>query len=155
MKRKIKLLFGAFLLVSLTFISCDDDDDNDDGNPLPEITNVEAGNHDDGTNTIARGSTISVDFEAKTRSGAKLDYYHIEIHDHPTSGKIEDEYKIIDASFKDDAKFKGLLNAHVHKHVVVPDTANTGSYHVVIIVVDEEGNSSDTEELETHINIVE
>ncbi|MBA7556793.1 hypothetical protein ES705_49512 [subsurface metagenome] len=68
---------------------------------------------------------------------------------------IEDEYKIIDDDFKDKSTFKGLVNAHVHEHIVVPDTANLGSYHVVIIVVDEDGNSADTEELETHIEIIE
>jgi len=37
----------------------------------------------------------------------------------------------------------------------VPDIANLGSYHVVIVVVDEDGNSTDTETLETHVEIVE
>ena len=60
------------------------------------------------------------------------------------------------ATAGDDARtFKGLRNANVHAHVTVPDTANLGSYHVVIVVVDEAGNSVDTEDLETHITIVE
>ena len=76
-----------------------------------------------------------------------------EFHDHPASGVVADEYKIIDDQFTDN--FKGLKNAHVHKHITVSDTANLGSYHVVVIVVDEDGNSSDTETLETHIEIIQ
>jgi hypothetical protein len=82
-------------------------------------------------------------------------FYHIEIHDHPESGLVEDEYRIIDASFKDEAIFKGLREAHVHEHVTVPDNANLGEYHVVIVVVDEAGNSVDTENGDAHIEVVE
>lgn len=152
MKQLIKIS-SVFFLASVLFFSCDKDDVTPE--ITPEITNVVAENHGDGSSEIAIGGTISVDFDAKTRSGAKLDFYHIEIHDHPTSGLIEDEYKIIDDDFKDKSTFKGLINAHVHEHITVPDTANLGDYHVVVIVVDEDGNSSDTEALETHIKIVE
>lgn len=117
------------------------------------ISNVEASNHDGGLE-VPIGGTISVDFEA-VAGDARLDFYHIEIHDHPASGLVEDEYKIIDDDFKNISTFKGLRNAHVHEHIVVPQNANLGDYHVVIIVVDEEGNSVDTEDLETHITVVE
>lgn len=119
----------------------------------PTISDVVAENHDGGIN-VPRGGTISVNFTA-TAGDARLDFYHIEIHDHPASGQIADEYKIIDDDFKDKSTFKGLKNANVHQHVAVPANANLGSYHVVIVVVDEDGNSVDTEELETHINIVQ
>lgn len=118
------------------------------------INNVVAENHDGGTE-VPRGGTISVNFATFAGDDARLDFYHIEIHDHPTSGYVEDEYKIIDADFKDKSIFKGLRNATVHEHVHVSDTANIGSYHVVIVVVDEDGNSVDTETLETHITVVE
>jgi len=104
-------------------------------------------------NTPCIGGTIGVNFDAKSRSGARLDYYNIEIHDHPVSGQVSDEYKIINEQFTEN--FKGLVNSHVHKHIVVPDIANLGSYHVVIIVVDEDGNYSDTEALDVHIEIIE
>ncbi len=152
MKKIIKYSVMALFLAGIVY-SCDKDEE-EKVDMTPEISNVNAKNHDGG-DTIALNGTISVDFDAKTRSGAKLDYYHIEIHDHPASGMVEDEYKIIDSTFKNDDTFKGLKNAHIHKHINVPDTANIGPYHVVIIVVDEDGNSSDTEELETHIEIVE
>ncbi len=147
MKNVLKFL-GLFLLAALVITACKKEEED----ITPEITNVEAKNHDGGTQ-VSLGGTISVDFDAKTRSNAKLDYYNIEIHDHPASGAITDEYKIIDDQFTDN--FKSLKNAHVHKHIAVPDTANIGSYHVVVIVVDEDGNSSDTEAIETHIEIVQ
>lgn len=150
--KKIYQLAVIFLIASAVLASCSKDED--DPVVTPEITDVVAVNHDNDSDEIPLGGTISVNFDAVTQSDAKLDFYHIEIHDHPVSGEISDEYKIIDEDFKDLSTFKGLINAHVHQHVVVPDTANLGSYHVVIIVVDEDGNSSDTEALETHIEIV-
>lgn len=150
----MKTVFKVFLplvLFVVFFASCEEKETN----VTPEIKSVSAINHDNNTSTIKRGGTISVNFDAKSRSGARLDFYHIEIHDHPESGKVEDEYKIIDDDFKNKSTFKGLLNAHVHEHIVVPDTANLGAYHVVIVVVDENGNSADTEGLETSITIVE
>ncbi len=121
----------------------------------PEIKNLTAVNHDDNTTIIPRGGTISVNFEAESMSKDKLDYYHIEIHDHPASGLLEDEYKIIDDSFENEATFKGLKNANVHEHIVVPMDANLGKYHVVITVVDEYGNSADTEDVHVEITIIE
>lgn len=150
MKHLLKIT-GAILLISLFLTSCEDDDDEQ----KLEIKNVVAENHENGTTTIECGGTISVNFDAIASDDARLDFYHIEIHDHPTSGKIVDEYKIIDNDFKNISTFKGMRNAHRHEHIEVPDTANLGSYHVVIIVVDENGNTVDTETLETHITVVE
>lgn len=121
----------------------------------PVISDVSAVNHDTGGTTVPKGGTVSVNFEVRATNDARLEYYHLEIHDHPASGKVEDEYKIIDDPFYDEPTFKGLRNAHVHQHISVPDDANAGPYHVVIVVVDSEGNSADTEALETHIEIVE
>lgn len=146
MKKVFFLGIIAFLMSQL-FVSCTKD-------TKPEITNIEVTNHDDGTKIVKRGGTISVEFEALARGDGRLDYYHIEIHDHPASGKIEDEYRIINDSFKEMATFKGLKNAHVHQHVAVPPNANLGSYHIVITVVDEAGNSSDTENGDEHIEII-
>lgn len=148
--KKVTTVLSILLIVLVVVSSCKKDDENPD--VRPKITDVVAANHDGGTE-VSLGGTISVDFEVITQSDAKLWYYNIEIHDHPASGAIEDEYKIIDDQFTDN--FQGLINAHVHKHIQVPDTANLGSYHVVVIVVDEDGNSSDTEALETHIEIVQ
>lgn len=150
MKHLLKIT-GAILLISLCLTSCEDDDDEQQ----LEIKNVEAGVHDGTSTTIARGGTIAVEFDAIASDNARLDFYHIEIHDHPESGKIADEYKIIDDDFKDISTFKGMRNAHVHQHIQVPDTANLGSYHVVVIIADEDGYTVDTEALETHITVTE
>lgn len=117
-----------------------------------KITDVQVEIHDEHA-TMQRGSVLSVNFTATASDAARLDYYHIEIHDHPASGKESDEYKIIDSSFKDKPTFKGLRNAKVHEHVHVPDTANLGTYHVVVFVADEAGNSVDTEDMNMHITI--
>lgn len=147
--KKFVMLLSVALVASVLFFSCDKEEEQ-----KLAITNVEASNHDGGTE-VARGGTISVNFTATASDAAKLDFYHIEIHDHPESGKLEDEYKIIDDDFKDKSTFKGLRNANVHEHITVPDSANLGSYHVVIVVVDEAGNSVDTEGGDTHITVVE
>lgn len=138
----------VILLASVVLGSCKKEEEE------LSITNVVAENHDGGTE-VPLGGTISVNFTATAGDKARLDFYHIEIHDHPASGRVEDEYKIIDDDFKDKSTFKGLRNANVHEHITVPDNANLGAYHVVIVVVDEDGNSVDTEELETHITVVE
>ena len=148
MMKKLLKLSSAILLASVLFFSCEKEEEK-----KLTISDVVAENHDGGTE-IPLGGTISINFAA-IAGEARLDFYHIEIHDHPTSGKVEDEYKIIDDDFKDQSTFKGLRNANVHEHIQVPDTANLGSYHVVIVVVDEDGYSVDTEDLETHITIVE
>jgi hypothetical protein len=146
MKSLLKLS-TAFLLAGLVIVSCEKKTELN-------ISNVIAENHEGGAE-IEPGGTISVNFTATAGEDARLDFYHIEIHDHPETGLIDDEYKIIDDDFKDKSTFKGLRNANVHEHVPVPDSANLGSYHVVIVVVDEDGYSVDTEDLETHITIVE
>jgi hypothetical protein len=136
---------GFVFLLSFVFIACQKEE--------LQIIDVSASNHDGGVE-VPIGGTISVDFDALAGEAA-LDFYHLEIHDHPASGLIEDEYKIIDDDFKGKSTFKGLRNAHVHEHITVPAEANLGDYHVVIVVVDEAGYSVDTEDLETHIKIVE
>jgi len=150
MKKNLLKTFG--LLSIMVIVSCTSCGKK---TAIPEISNLTAVNHDDNTTIIARGGTISVNFEAVTKSKDKLDYYHIEIHDHPASGFLEDEYKIIDEPFKNKATFKGLKNANVHEHITVPVNANLGKYHVVVTVVDEYGNSADTEDVHVEITIVE
>ena len=152
--KKLFSLSMALLLAGALFVSCEKDDDKDEEKKSLSITNVVAKNHDGGEE-VPRGGTISVDFTATAGDEARLDYYHIELHDHPVSGLIEDEYRIIDKSFKDKSTFKGLRNANVHEHISVADTANIGEYHVVITVVDEAGNSVDTEDGDAHIVVVE
>jgi hypothetical protein len=139
----------ALLFIGTVVVSCEKDEEKKE----LSITNVVAENHDGGEE-VPHGGTISVNFTATAGDDARLDFYHIEIHDHPESGLIEDEYRIIDEDFKEKSTFKGLRNANVHEHISVADTANLGKYHVVIVVVDEAGNSVDTENGDTHIVVV-
>jgi len=148
MKNLFKLSLALLLSGSL-LVSCDKNKEE------LKISDLVAENHDSGDNTVQRGGTISIDFKATAGDDARLDYYHIELHDHPASGLIEDEYRIIDETFRDKSTFKGLKNANVHEHITVADTANLGAYHVVIVVVDEDGNSVDTEDGDTEIIVVE
>jgi hypothetical protein len=150
-KNVLKSIQFTILAGVLAFVACD----KTDTTTPPEIKNIAATNHDDNTTVIPRGGTISVNFEAVAKNDGKLDWYHIEIHDHPESGLVEDEYRIIDDSFMDKVTFKGLKNANVHEHIIVPAEANLGAYHVVITVVDEYGNSVDTEDVDVSISIIE
>ena len=146
----------AVLLAGTVLVSCGKDDDDDEDTSVLGITNIVAENHDgSGSNQVNRGGMLKIDFEATAGPDANLDYYHIELHDHPASGLIEDEYRIIDQTFENEATFKGLKNASVHQHVPVADTANLGAYHGVIVVVDENGNSVDTEDGDTEIMVVQ
>lgn len=139
------------VLVATVFASCDKDEEKKE----LKITDVVAKNHDDEGVEVKRGDVISINFTATAGDDARLDYYHIEIHNHPESGLVDDEYRIIDETFKNDDNFKGLREAGVHEHVTVPDEANLGEYHVVIVVVDEDGDSVDTEDGDAHIIVVE
>lgn len=138
----------AMLMAGLLLVSCEEE-----GSEL-SISDVVAENHDGGVE-VPRGGMVSINFTATAGDDARLDFYHIEIHDHPESGLVEDEYRIIDESFRDKSTFKGLRNASVHEHVAVADTANLGEYHVVIVVVDEDGYSVDTEDGDAHIIVIE
>ncbi len=147
---KSYLLFLSMLAL-VVFSACEKEDQD----TPPEISKLEALNHDNETNVIERGGTIMVNFDARSRNDGRLDRYHIEIHDHPESGNPADEYKLIDDTFEDNPTFKGLRNASIHHHVSVPMDANLGEYHVVVVVIDEFGNSTDTEEWDVEVVIVE
>jgi len=147
--KNVKCAISAIALSAILVFSCNKEDEE-----KLSISNILVESHE-GSTEIPLGGSVGIEFDAIAGEAARLDYFHLEIHDHPESGKVEDEYKIIDDSFKDEDLFKGLRNAHVHKHISIPDTANLGSYHVVITVVDEDGNSINTENLETHITVIE
>lgn len=140
------------LLAGSVLVACETDEEE---KMELQITNIVAENHDGGGEEVPLGGEILVEFDAIAGDDAKLDYYHLELHDHPASGLISDEYRIIDSTFQNLTTFKGLKNAHVHEHIDVPQDANIGEYHVVIVVVDEAGNSVDTEDGDTHIVVVQ
>ena len=142
----MKKFFGVLtilLLISFVISSCDKEEI--DTTTPPEVYDFVAGTHPPNvSDTIVKtpGAEIIVDFKARSMNDGRLDAYHIEIHDHPESGNPEDEYKIIDELFDNDAFFKGLRNASVHKHIGIPEEAPLGEYHVEVLVIDEYGNST-------------
>lgn len=146
--KKIKWILLTCMAVVLILTSCQKDEEK-----TPDIMNMSVGDHDGTTTEIALGGVAVVEFDAVSNSGERLAYYHIEMHDHPESGLIEDEYRIIDEDFEED--FVGLMNAHVHHHVTIPVDAKLGEYHVVVTVVDESGYSADTENDDFHIQVIE
>jgi hypothetical protein len=152
MKNFVKISVSALLAMSV-IISCKKEDEKDTTTP-PVITELTASMHG-GSTKIKRGEEFSVDFKAESKNDGRLEKYHIEIHDHPASGKIDDEYRIIDSTFVNKATFKGTRNATVHEHITVPANANLGKYHVVVVIFDEYGNTADTENGDTEIEIVE
>ncbi len=134
------------MALTITFVSCDKDDDQDTTTP-PEIYELAAGSHDQSTNEIEKGGEVVVDFKVRSLNDGLLQAYNIEIHNHPESGNPEDEYLLIDDFFDNDPTFKGTRNATVHKHIAIPGDAPLGEYHVEVVVIDEFGNTAEEESL--------
>lgn len=132
------VIFASLILVFVSFSKCEKEEETE--NSKPEINNLVVEGHDD---SIHRGEKISYEADIKSNSGAKLDYYHLEIHNEPESGKEEDEYKVEDDECSEDTE--GLLNTHLHHHVEVDDSAPTGKYHFYLQVVDQKGYSASAE----------
>ena len=144
---KLRNIFFLSVLSSVLVLqACSKDENNGPSKPEIDKFIVES----EGGDQIKRGGQISYEADIASTSDAKLDYYHVEIHDEPESGKAEDEYKIIDKDFTDN--FTDLRNTHLHDHITVPETANTGTYHFHLTVVDKDGNTNNAE---THIEVVE
>lgn len=153
MEKKILKYFATpvILIISLTtslLVSCDKEDDFDTTTP-PEIYDFHTGTHDHTSNEIVKtpGAEVIVDFKVRSLNDGRLDAYHIEIHDHPTSGNPADEYIIIDDLFDNEPTFKGTRNATVHKHIAIPEDAPLGEYHVEVVVFDEYGNTGEVDAL--------
>lgn len=107
---------------------------------LEQPTNVTVTNLsiNGGAHDVSKASgSFTISFDASAETGT-LTSYSIEAHNHPTSGKEEDEYKIIDDEFTDN--FGGLTTASVNQTITINAAAPLGEYHVEIIIKDSEGN---------------
>lgn len=96
--------------------------------------------------TVARGNDFHAEFMINATNG--IHNVTVDIHTHgitPGAGEIAWHYKEIFSE-----GFHGLTNVEFHKHIDVPATAPAGSYHMVITVEDEEGN---TKKIDRHIEI--
>ena len=111
----------------------------------PSVTDLSITNKNGGT-TLSLNDVIVVKFTAEAKNGATLKNYHLEIHDEPASGKIEDEYKLVDDEFSDN--FKGKDKTTVSHEITITEKASTGKYHFHLHVYDEKNNgTAKTDEL--------
>lgn len=101
----------------------------------PKVTDFTVQNMNGGTE-YAPGDTVVVSFTA-TASEGTLDHYHLEIHDEPASGNVEDETKLVDDEFT--ANIKGETEAIISHIVAIPADA-AGAYHVHATISDTKGN---------------
>jgi type 1 fimbria pilin len=107
---------------------------------LEQATNVTVTNLsiNGGEHDVSKASgSFNISFSASADTGTLVSY-SIEAHNHPASGKEEDEYKIIDDEFTD--SFTGLKMASVNKDITIETNAELGEYHVEIVIKDSEGN---------------
>ena len=96
--------------------------------------------------TVARGNDFHTEFMISAVNG--IHNITVDIHAHditPGDGEVEWDYE---AEFEDG--YHEETEVEFHEHIVVPDTAPAGEYHMIFTVEDENGN---TEEYETHIDV--
>jgi hypothetical protein len=142
MKQLIKL-FAFITLISITFTSCEEDV------KPPVISDVEVGLKNSKTAYVG----ADLHLEATIVAEGKISKIQVTIHpaseaEHVSAMKAksatthEDEWEV-DTTY---TKFSGLKNTTFHEHIDIPVNAEQGAYHLHIIVVDMEGNSTEFEE---------
>lgn len=108
-----------------------------DNNNAPEVSDFTVTNKS-GNATINTGDTLIVSFTAKAKSGNTLKEYHLEIHDEPNSGKLEDEFKLVNKTFT--ADFANLSEATIQHETEVVAGGESGNYHIHLHIFDNENN---------------
>ena len=129
-----KLLFFAFLMISmgLIFQACSDDNEVDTEKPVIEINDPLDGQH------FHPGDEIH--FDAEFSDNVELNQFKIDIHwgeghDHKSSQNGEEwTYEYI-------GELSGR-NQHVHMHIDIPENAKHGEYHFLVYCTDKAGNES-------------
>ncbi|MDW5290251.1 DUF4625 domain-containing protein [Formosa sp. PL04] len=142
MKANFKFLA---IILSLGFFlqSCSSDDDGAI-TIAPIITNFEFGEGTDhSTDPVAeRGTDLHLEAEIYAENVISSITLRIHSHDEITlsEGEVEWDFEQVytDASYQ-------VINAVFHEHIDIPATAPAGEYHVELIVVDELGNSTESE----------
>ena len=96
--------------------------------------------------TVARGNDFHVEFMIAAINGIHNISVDIHAHDPATGeGEVEWDYEAVyEEGFHEETE------AEFHKHIVVPDSAPAGEYHVSFTIEDEDGN---TFEYEDHIDV--
>ncbi len=122
MKKGVLVVWIASLMLVTGFYGCSKDP------AKPVITDFEIGK--DNIHIVEQGDDLHI--EARIEAEGKIDVVIVEIHFEGTGEGWE-----LDKTY---TEFKGLKNAHFHKHVDVPADAALGEYHLHFKVRDQEGN---------------
>ncbi|MDR3180742.1 MAG: DUF4625 domain-containing protein [Prevotellaceae bacterium] len=130
-----KIILGTLFLAGLSVLalsSCDKDDP-----AKPVITITEIGSHDSPEGKVAAGDDLHL--EAGIVAEGLIDKIVVEIHQEEGGGfEIEE-------TFGAGSKYAGLKNAEFHEHIVIPEEAPAGEYHLHLTVTDREGQSTTAE----------
>ncbi len=140
MKTKISLLL---IIVSaiIMFSSCEKEDETS----KPQINSFELGYQDSKLATL--GNDLHI--EAEVVAEGKINTIRVTIH---PEGEHEEKSTLVimgEGEWEFDStytEFSGLRNTTFHKHIDIPLTADTGTYHFHFIVTDVEGNKVEREE---------
>ena len=168
-KMKNKFLYSAIIAASLAIVGCSKEDDVVIDNTKPTIEDISLAH---GTNTVTAGKELCIEMEVADNAG--LSYLKIDMHHSISCGDVEHDSKstgsisaftraddhdhnhgsswemIEDAdgfhSVNKTIDLDGLKNSHIHQHVSIPSDAYNGEYHIVIYLVDAEGNQMNVAE---------
>ena len=133
MNRKLKFLLLSAVLASMAFVSSCQKDEDPAPIAKPEINNLEIGYDNDKIGTI--GGDLHLDAEIVAEG--KIAVIEVELHDE--AGMGDD----IVALF---TEFAGLKNTDFHEHVEIPEGTPAGEYHFHMMVIDQEGNTTEVED---------
>ena len=144
MKTNFKFLV-LILSLGLFLQSCSSDDDGGSvpGINAPEITGFEYGEGSDHSTDYFAYKGSDIHLEAEIYAESVVSSITLEIHAHDAElaeGEVEWEFE---QTYTNEDYL--VINPTFHEHVDVPTNIPSGEYHVELIVVDEEGNSTEVE----------
>ncbi|WP_458627188.1 DUF4625 domain-containing protein [Winogradskyella sp. PC D3.3] len=150
MKSNFKFLtLIAFFGILLNSCSSDDDASSPSLN-APEITNFEYGEGSvHSTDQVAfKGSDIHLEAEINAEAVVSSITLSIHAHDLPLAdGEVEWDFfqEYSGSNYQ-------VINPTFHEHVDVPTNIPSGEYHIELVVIDENGNST---EVDGHLEILD
>jgi hypothetical protein len=141
--KKYIIVFAILISAIIVFSSCD----KEEHSAKPEISLNELGYDNSRIGYV----NSDLHIEAEIVAAGNIDKIQVTIH--PESEHEEKNTKH-EAEWEYDSiytEFSGLKNTTFHKHVDIPAEADTGAYHVHIIVTDMEGQQTS---VEAELNII-
>jgi len=132
MNTTIKKIFMLAAVAIAALLSACGEDSTGSSTAKPTISDLEVGLVNSKVTYI--GSDLHMDAEIVAEG--TIDVIKVELH--PEDGSGVD----IEAEFDE---YSGLKNTTFHKHIDIPATATAGDYHFHLIVIDQEGNSTEAE----------